>query len=179
MRVRRLHLGNNITRCPTCGAECVTIRSDQIAATYREITYKCTDPECEHLFVASVVPVRVIAESKRGDGGQAITAPERRQLAAPMRMLPGLPDLAGGQGGAPQWRYAALVVGLDGQMAEIGPMADLDALKLAVREVRVGRSMRLDDEQSYIAALRGCAGGMDAKTLLRHPESLRLTIPPP
>lgn len=57
--------GNNITRCPTCGETCRSLKSSQVTKQYREITYLCTDEACAHIFVAEVAVVRTLSPSKR------------------------------------------------------------------------------------------------------------------
>lgn len=54
---------SNITRCPHCEAVCKTIKTKQIAPTYREITFLCTNKDCGFLFVASITPVRTLEPS--------------------------------------------------------------------------------------------------------------------
>ena len=53
----------NRTACPVCGTACRTIKSKQIAPTYREVTYVCPDPRCGHVFVAAITPVRTLEPS--------------------------------------------------------------------------------------------------------------------
>lgn len=53
----------NKTQCPHCQTDCLTVKTDQVSRTYREITYAC--PECGHIFVAAVTPVRTLAPSDR------------------------------------------------------------------------------------------------------------------
>lgn len=54
----------NTTKCPQCGALCRTIRSEQLSPAVREITYRCTDESCAHIFVAQLTPVRTLSPSR-------------------------------------------------------------------------------------------------------------------
>lgn len=57
----------NSTSCPVCKARCKTVKSIQITDEYREITYLCTNFECRHIFVASLVPIRTLSKSELTD----------------------------------------------------------------------------------------------------------------
>lgn len=54
---------SNKTLCPHCETACKTVKTKQITRCYREITYAC--PDCGHIFVASVSPVRTLAPSEK------------------------------------------------------------------------------------------------------------------
>lgn len=56
-------LRSNKTVCPHCGADCRTVKTAQITPTYREVTFLCTNAGCGCLFVASVVPIRILEQS--------------------------------------------------------------------------------------------------------------------
>ena len=55
---------SNLTKCPHCGANCRTAKTEQVTPTYREITYVCANSECGFVFVAGVSPVRALDASK-------------------------------------------------------------------------------------------------------------------
>lgn len=55
--------GENRIPCPHCNGPCRTLKTKQIAPTYREITLMCMDDDCGHTFVASLTPVRTITPS--------------------------------------------------------------------------------------------------------------------
>lgn len=52
------------TICPACGDRCYQLRAQQITPTFREVTYSCRNPACDHVFIASVVPMRVVHPSR-------------------------------------------------------------------------------------------------------------------
>lgn len=54
----------NGTHCPHCGTDCISIRSEPVTNLYREVTYKCRNPDCEFIFVASIAPVRTLLPSR-------------------------------------------------------------------------------------------------------------------
>lgn len=53
------------TVCPDCGSKCNTLKTNQLSPLCREITYICSNDDCEHIFVAQIVPVRTISRSSR------------------------------------------------------------------------------------------------------------------
>lgn len=55
---------SNKTMCPVCGASCGTVKTKQIAPTYRELTLVCTNPDCGHVFVGALTPVRTLEPSR-------------------------------------------------------------------------------------------------------------------
>ncbi len=57
----------NSTKCPHCGTDCFSLRTDQITPTYREVVYKCRNDSCEHIFVAALTPVRTVIPSRIPD----------------------------------------------------------------------------------------------------------------
>lgn len=61
---KRAQRGNNITKCPHCGASCTSLRSKQLAPTTREITYQCSNEACGHLFIAELAAVRTLVPSE-------------------------------------------------------------------------------------------------------------------
>jgi len=50
-------------RCPTCGGICYTLKTAQIAPSYREMTYICRNNACGHVFVVGLEVVRTIDPS--------------------------------------------------------------------------------------------------------------------
>lgn len=60
---KRAQRGNNITRCPHCGAVCTSLRTKQLAPTTREITYQCSNEACGYLFIAELAAVRTLVPS--------------------------------------------------------------------------------------------------------------------
>ncbi len=48
------------TRCPHCHSVCKAVKTLQLAPTYREITFVCTNEECGYRFVAAVTPIRTL-----------------------------------------------------------------------------------------------------------------------
>lgn len=65
---------SNKTECPVCGAPCGSVRTKQIAPTYREITHVCTNPACGHIFVSAVTPVRTLEPSRLTDAAPVTKA---------------------------------------------------------------------------------------------------------
>lgn len=53
--------GANITHCPHCGSVCRTIKTKQLAPTYRELTFLCLNDACRYLFVAGLTAVRTLS----------------------------------------------------------------------------------------------------------------------
>lgn len=51
------------TACPHCGADCEIRTSEGMTITMRETTYRCTNPECGHTFVARLEIVRTLSPS--------------------------------------------------------------------------------------------------------------------
>lgn len=60
---KRAQRGNNITKCPHCGASCTSLRAKQLAPTTREITYQCSNDGCGFIFIAELSAVRTLAPS--------------------------------------------------------------------------------------------------------------------
>lgn len=56
----------NTVKCtvPGCGATAKTIKTRPITETYKEITYQCTNGDCEQVFVCGLEHVRVISPTK-------------------------------------------------------------------------------------------------------------------
>jgi len=54
----------NATACPHCGTRCESIRTRQISKLYREVVYRCRNPDCDFMFVASITPVHAVFPSK-------------------------------------------------------------------------------------------------------------------
>lgn len=59
--------GLNTTECPHCRSHCRSVKSRQMARTYREVTYVCTNSACGYVFVASITPVRTLEPSDTPD----------------------------------------------------------------------------------------------------------------
>lgn len=56
-------LGKVSIKCPHCGSKCRNLKSRQVTPLYREITYQCLNPDCDHIFVAELTPVRSLVPS--------------------------------------------------------------------------------------------------------------------
>lgn len=77
MTMAAIPRGSNITHCPHCGAMCRTVKSDQIGPTYREVLYDCSNPDCGHVFVATIIPVRTIFPSSTPNPEIRLPVPEK------------------------------------------------------------------------------------------------------
>ncbi|MBO6805768.1 ogr/Delta-like zinc finger family protein [Thalassospira sp.] len=53
----------NATHCPHCKSRCRTVKTRRITATYREVTFCCSNDDCGCIFVAEVNAVRVLSPS--------------------------------------------------------------------------------------------------------------------
>lgn len=50
-------------RCPHCGTSANIRNSKQVTDQYKELTCACTNPECGHVWVSSMEPVRTLSPS--------------------------------------------------------------------------------------------------------------------
>lgn len=69
------------TFCPECRSRAYVTRTNQLADTYREVTYRCGNPDCDMVFVASITPVRIIRRSMLDEARQTMNAPRTMALA--------------------------------------------------------------------------------------------------
>lgn len=57
------HKTFNRTLCPHCDTPCKSGATKQLAKTYREIRYTCTNDECGFVFIAAIEPIRTLIPS--------------------------------------------------------------------------------------------------------------------
>ena len=50
----------NTTHCFVCGTACRTVKSNQVSPLCRTIIYICKNQECQTIFEAQVIPVRIV-----------------------------------------------------------------------------------------------------------------------
>lgn len=72
-------IGTSSTKCPHCRAECRNIRSVQINALYREITFMCKNNNCGYMFIAGMEPIRTLVESLKPNPDIQIKVSFRRR----------------------------------------------------------------------------------------------------
>lgn len=53
--------------CPHCKAGTQVVKTRPVTSTFKEITYRCKDPECGHIFIASLEVQRTVSLSSKPD----------------------------------------------------------------------------------------------------------------
>jgi len=70
---------SNKTACPVCGSPCASVRTNPVTPVYREITYRCRNGACGHIFIAGLSPVRTLLPSLLDTGAPDGSAPEKHK----------------------------------------------------------------------------------------------------